>query len=235
MNQLIIGFMRIYNLIFPAVCYSCKKRITVQRDCLCEECKKNLQRKPEKLAGEDAIGNRYFDVAYSIYHYNHTVRELIHDFKYKEIKIIGDFFAQKMIDYLNDELSDLLCVDGLVSVPMFSVKQRERSFNQAEYILKKIVKEYHLRDYSKSVYKSNPTVSQALQSFQSRIDNPRNSFKVKNADVLKNKTLLIIDDVFTTGATANELAKTLKQNGVKKIYILTIASGDMEIKEKYAS
>ena len=227
--------MKIYNLFLPAVCYSCKRRISKQSLCLCNECQMQLQRKPERLKGEDAIGIKYFDVAYSIFHYNHTVRELIHDFKYKEIKLIGKFFTDKIINCLNTDLSELLCVDALISVPMYSLKKRERNFNQSEYLTKIISKEYNLKDLSNSIIKKNPTVSQALQSFHSRINNPKDVFKVKKPEDIKGKTLLVIDDVFTTGATANEVAKVLKENGAKKVFVLTIASGDMEVSEKHAS
>lgn len=232
MNQLTNGCMKLFNIIFPPVCFACKKRIPNNRDCVCFECSVDLVRKPEKLNGEDAIGKKYFDAAFSIYHYNHTVRELIHNFKYKQMKIIGDFFSKKVIDHLNTDLSELLCVDGLVAVPMYKVKIRERSFNQAEYILKKISSEFGFRDYSKQVSKINPTISQSLQTFEKRISNPVNSFKINDKKIFEDKTILIIDDVFTTGATVNEIAKLLKANKCKKVYALTIASGDMEIRKK---
>lgn len=220
--------MKIYNLFIPAVCYSCRKRISLQRECLCTECLTNLKRKNEYLFGEEALGKKYFDKAVSMYHYNSTVRELIHDFKYKEFKVIGDFLAFHAVNVLKNDYSYFTNVDGLICVPMHTVQKRDRNFNQSVYLTKLIANDLNIKDFSSFVKKTTQTKKQALQGFEERLTNPKNSFKTINNDCFKDKNILIIDDVFTTGATVNELSRVVKNSGAKKVFIFTIASGDSE-------
>ena len=222
----------LFNLVIPAVCYSCRRRIPVQKLCLCVECSAKLQRKKEYLIGEMALGDKHFDKAVSIFNFDFKVRELIHDFKYRGIKEIGNYFSDIAIDVLKREYLEFINVDFVVSVPMAKVQQRERLFNQAEYLSKRITQGLGLKDYSHLVTKTRRTEKQALKDFdmrmKGRLEIATTIYAVKDKHVFEGKTVLVIDDVFTSGATANEFSKALKECGVKKIYVFAVASGNVK-------
>ena len=75
------------------------------------------------------------------------------------------------------------------------------------------------------ITKTKPTEKQALKDLDTRIQKNHELYKIKDKQALEGKTVLVIDDVFTTGATVNEFSKALKKCGVAKIYVFTIASG----------
>ena len=221
--------MSLFNLIIPAVCYSCRRRIPIQKQCLCFECSAKLQRKKEYLIGEMALGEKYFDKAVSIFNFDFKVRELIHDFKYRGIKEIGNYFSDIAVDILKKEYLEFINVDFVVSIPMAKVQERERLFNQAKYLSKRISKGLGLKDCSHLVSKTRRTEKQALKDLnmrmKGRLEIAPMVYAVKDKHAFKGKTVLVIDDVFTSGATANEFSKTLKECGAKKIYVFAIASG----------
>ena len=224
--------MSLFNLIIPAVCYSCRKRIPVQKQCLCFECSAKLKRKKEYLIGEMALGEKYFDKAVSIFNFDFKVRELIHDFKYRGIKEIGNYFSDIAVDILKKEYLEFINVDFVVSIPMAKVQERERLFNQAEYLSKRITKALNLKDISHLVTKTRRTEKQALMDFgmrvKGRLEITPTKYTVKDKHLFEGKTVLVIDDVFTSGATANDFSKALKQCGAKKVYVFTIASGSVK-------
>ncbi|MCM8785054.1 MAG: hypothetical protein NC827_01220 [Candidatus Omnitrophica bacterium] len=77
--------------------------------------------------------------------------------------------------------------------------------------------------YQNVLIKSKNTISQTELSEKQREENVKNSFKIKNKDIIDNKTVLLLDDVYTTGATTQECKKVLLENGAKKVIIVTIA------------
>jgi len=225
-----VSVLSLFNLILPAVCYSCKKRISIQKQSLCYECAEKLERKKEYLTGEIELSEKHFDKAVSLFKYDFRVRNLIHDFKYRGIKEIGNYFSNIAIEVLKNDYPEFVNVDFVVAVPMHKVRQRERSFNQAEYLSKRISKAFDLKDCSSLAIKNFQTEKQVFKDLDKRLSTKSTTpiYKVKDKDHFIGKKVLVIDDVFTSGATANEFSKVLKENGVKKIYVFTIASGNVK-------
>ena len=217
--------MNVFNLVIPAICYICNKRITDQRDCLCQNCEKYLERKYGILKAEEKLGQLYFFKVASIYDFGHISRELIHIYKYRSIKEIGRFFGKKAVEVLKNEYKEFTAIDGILSVPMHRKRYQERSFDHAHFLCDNISKSLKITDYSYLLKKNKNSQKQSFLDFEARLKNPLNTFTVKKNNVLPGKTILLIDDIFTTGATANALCKVLSENGVKKIYVFTIASG----------
>jgi len=189
-----------------------------------------LERKKEFLTSEIELNEKHFDMAVSLFKYDFRVRNLIHDFKYRGIKEIGNYFSNIAIEVLKKDYLEFINVDFVVAVPMHKVRQRERSFNQAEYLSKRISKAFDLKDCSSLVKKNFQTEKQVFKDLDKRLKKKSSApiYKVKDKEYFADKTVLVIDDVFTSGATANEFSKILKENGVKKIYVFTIASGNIK-------
>jgi len=222
----------ILNIIVPAVCYACNRRIAVQKDCLCPYCFSYLERKNDFIHMEEELGQRYFRQAASIYKYGHIARQLLHIYKYNSIQEIGKFFSNIAVDILLKEYAMFVNVDGIVAVPMHRKRYNERSFDHVHYMAKIISKSLNLVDYSNEIIKSVNSPKQAFLSFNERLTNPIGTFQIKNKTVFKDKTILVIDDIFTTGATANALSKTLIENGAKETFIFVMATGSSHFRAK---
>jgi len=182
---------------------------------------------------------------FSLFDYRHPpIKKAIWLLKYQGKKNIADIFAEAMHGRIMEELADLSLLENfrqpiLIPIPLAPRRQRERGFNQAELICKKLVElnknnskypETYLRhgvDWTleKNVLtKPKDTEHQArIENRSQRLKNIVGSFAVKNPEKIKSKNIILIDDVTTTGATLNEARKILRQAGAKKIIAFTVA------------
>jgi ComF family protein len=215
----------LFDVIFPPACYACHIKLEKQSDSLCPECESRLKRQSKYLMGEFPIEEICYYQVVSLYHYDFMMRALISDFKFKGIKQIGLYFAERAIDILSSEFPEILQVDAMLSIPMFSTKLRERQFNQAEFLCSHISQRTGIPNMSSAIRQIMPTPKQAKQLRLSRMSKPEDIYVIaKNAD-FTGKQILLVDDVFTTGATVNGMSKFLRNNGAERVYVLTIAAG----------
>ena len=173
---------------------------------VCQQCKRQ---------------NYNFETARSVFSYTGKVMSLVRKVKFRSKKV----FIPKMAEYLHAYLTEWnIKVDLIAFVPMHPKREKERGFNQSKLLAEELSRLSNI-PITYCVNKIKNTLNQRDLSFQKRQENILDAFKVKkeNKSEIKNKTILIIDDVFTTGATTSELSKTLKQSGAKACYVLTFA------------
>jgi ComF family protein len=206
------------DLIFPKFCLGCKK----EGSFLCEDCFSTLEisTSHQKFKGKN-LADLYFPVNYE----NFLVKKLIQNFKYppliKELKkelaflIISHFL---LLDKKPD-FSDFI----LVPIPLSKKKLKRRGFNQAEEIAKELAEFLKIPLISDCLIKTKETKDQVELSEKERKENVKGAFFIKNKEKIVGKNVLLVDDVFTTGATIEEAARVLKEAGAKKIVGIVIA------------
>jgi ComF family protein len=226
-------FRNLLNLLYPGICLSCDSRLEDPREYLCPECEKNLEFVTEfcgKCGSYTVLGSCShcsenvftFTAARSVFKYSKEIKALIHYLKYNEYSRIARYFSVKMAEYL--KTSDFLDhIDYICPVPLHRVKKRERGYNQAELITKNLSSILKIRHIPNLIKRKRYTETQTLLSKTERADNVRNAFWINSKYNVKDKSILLIDDVFTTGATVNSISNLLKHKRVGKIYVLTIA------------
>lgn len=172
--------------------------------------------------------NINFDKAYSVYEYLPPISKLIKDLKYENKRYIAEIFAKSLAKIC---LREFVPADVLVPVPMTEERRKSRGYNQAELIAEKLSGLINVPVSDKAI-KVKETERQATLTAKERAENLKGSFKAYKKD-FRNKSVAIVDDVLTTGATADELARVLKRAGADKVYVLTVASValDKELKE----
>jgi ComF family protein len=115
----------------------------------------------------------------------------------------------------------------VVPVPLYARKLREREFNQAELIIRSALKQLpdseRFQLATKALERCRETQSQIGLSRHQRRENMRGAFAVSDPQAIKGKTILLIDDVFTTGTTVSECARVLRRAGASKVYVATVA------------
>lgn len=138
------------------------------------------------------------------------------------------FSGKKMLYYpladmcVKEFIRQQISVDYVTFVPMSGKKKYKRGFNQSEIIAKRISERIKI-PIKKTMIESPSAESQREQSYENRFLNAIGRYKVIEEAGLDGKSILLIDDVFTTGATINECARILKNSGVKSIFSLTLA------------
>jgi len=239
MNKLSLLLNGLSDLLFPFSCAVCHKGLEVRlgRYYLCAEClgKIRLIIKEEscsRCGKESAISlcksckekKYYFKKARSAGIYDGVLKECIHLFKYDKKTYLARPLGKLLIRLIHDE-QDLSKAELLVPVPLDKRRYRERGFNQAQLLAAIVSKEIGI-PISGSLHRTGNAPSQTQLSPQERLKNVKGLFKIVYNDGVINKSVLLIDDVFTTGATVDECARTLVNAGAQEVNILTVARSE---------
>ena len=162
-----------------------------------------------------------FDAVYSFGSYEGTLRELIHLFKYAKVETLAQPLGRMLAEVApRGEAFDLV-----VAMPMHWRKRWSRGFNQAELLAEKTAGRYGLK-LSSCLRRRRATKAQAGLSEADRANNLKDSFRVHKPAQVRGKRILLIDDVFTTGATLRAATAALKSAGASRVVGLTLARVD---------
>lgn len=210
------------------LCQNCQENIIINHFFICPHCNKTIIDLSENCCSSkeslDVLG-------YASSYQNPILKQVIHVFKYQRIVSLQKPLSNLMIKYLEKTKSlpilkqkDIL----LISIPLHFKKQKQRSFNQSELLTKNIASYFKFpTDFNILIrIKNNPSQAKT-QGFIKKKQNVKNIFEIskKQTHLIKDKWIILIDDVYTSGATMQEAAKVLKQNGAKKVIGLVLAKG----------
>ncbi|GJL66260.1 MAG: hypothetical protein NPIRA05_12310 [Nitrospirales bacterium] len=120
-------------------------------------------------------------------------------------------------------LASLPPTDLIMPVPLHSTRLREREYNQSLLLAHRLSTHFHIPLTYTALIRTRQTTPQTALSRKDRLNNLRRSFAVTSPETIKGKTILLVDDVFTTGTTVNECAKTLRKAGSGSVYVVTLA------------
>ena len=211
------------NLFFPKFCFGCQK----QGIYLCQDCQALIDFSPNMLFKSGSLSRIYWSADYE----NFIVKKLIQNFKYKPFAkdlaytlnyliIIYLQSLEKPPEFLNQKQEFIL-----IPIPLSKKRLKWRGFNQAELIAKQLSEFLKIPLYSQSLIKTRDTALQFNLPQQARKKNVQNAFSCVKPEIVKNKIVLLIDDVYTTGATMEQSAKALKQAGAKYVWGIVVARG----------
>lgn len=230
------------GLIYPEVCQLCKnRRATVESGLVCDRCWSHVrfirapfcERCGLPFAGDltapfNCTNCRelelHFTSARSAVVAKTVVLEAIHRFKYSQALWFENFLG----DLLVREAAPVLAGHGwdfIVPVPLHPLKQREREFNQAERLATHLSRAAQIPLHRKLLRRVNPTATQTLLNREQRAANMKNAFIVPDRKKLAGKRIVLLDDVFTTGATTNACAQALRRAGAAEACVWTVARG----------
>lgn len=150
------------------------------------------------------------------------IKDLIHSFKYSGKEYLNKTFGNMLVNYIQ-KYDDLLNVDMLVPVPLHWYKKFKRGYNQSELLANEVALYYRKPLVTREICRKKYTKPQAKLKRKDRLINVNDAFGLKQPGIFKGKTILVIDDVSTTGETINQCAKLLKSAGADKVFGLTLA------------
>jgi ComF family protein len=222
----------ILNLFFPQFCLNCNR----EGSYLCEDCKSLLEietthQKYRALPPAGGLKDLYFPLSYQ----NSLMKKLTRKFKYKPfIKELSKPLASLIITHfqLLDNKPDFLLSGSrlksdfrLIPVPLDRKRLKWRGFNQAEEIGKELSKFFKIPLASNVLFKIKGTFPQVELSEEARKENIKGAFLVKNGEAIREKKILLVDDICTTGSTMTECARLLRATGAKEVIGIVIARG----------
>lgn len=209
------------DLFFPKYCLGCKK----EGEYLCQDCKEILEiLKIHRKYKTKYLSDLYFPLTYK----NLLAKKLILSFKYRPfLKDLAKTLASLIFDHLKlieeeNEFSDFI----LIPLPLEKKRLRWRGFNQTEEVGKNLADFLKIPILTNVLFKIKNTLPQVNLSEAERKENVKGCFLIKNEFQIKNKKILLLDDIYTTGATMEEAAKILKKAGVKEIVGMVLAKAE---------
>ena len=149
---------------------------------------------------------------------------MIQEFKYSGRDYLGKNLGQILNNFIKEYNLPIEYMDFIIPVPLHNARLRQREFNQARILSEKIAMEFNKKLLPEVLMRTKATKTQTELSPEERQRNVKNSFSVIYPQLIKDKNLLLVDDVLTTGSTLNEAAKSLKTAGARTVLAMTLAS-----------
>ena len=209
------GLKYILKLLYPpgSKCLCCGElRLTKQEDCMCDECIAELNSK----MSEHSVNGLYLSGIYAPFYYETPARQLIRSLKYSGIKAAAVPLGRAMAQRILSEG----CFGGIVPIPLHKSRQRMRGFNQAVVLAEQIAEHMDIPVFH-ALQRNKKTNQQARLNKDQRHSNVENAFACI-ADVA-GKRLLLIDDVCTSGSTAESCAEILLSAGAAEVCLCVAA------------
>lgn len=208
---------QLLELVFPNVCGMCGK---IDKNSLCPKCKTKLKQitKAEIIKNS----NKNFKAHAYLFKYSGIIREMILSYKFKDKSYLYKTFVEIIIK--NKKICGFIeKYDIIISVPIHKKRMNKRGYNQSELIVKGIAKNLNINRERNVLYKVKNNKSQSLLTKKDRLTNTKNVYKILESSKIKDKKILLVDDIYTTGSTVNECSKMLKKAGASEVAVLTIA------------
>ncbi|MBP1926231.1 ComF family protein [Sedimentibacter acidaminivorans] len=206
------------------ICNKCRQSIKKVVPPLCNKCGKPINYGLSINLCPDCFNfEKYFETSRSPFLYEGIIKNGIYNFKYYNKPYYYKLFGSLLLQYMNK--INYLNFNYIVSVPLHRSKLKSRGYNQSELLAIYISNKLNI-PYINALKRIKKTNKQSSQSKLNRMRNLENSFtinKKNKINFIKKSSVLLVDDVYTTGSTANECSKALLNYGVNKVYVITIA------------
>ena len=204
------------------ICPNCFSQIVFTGDHCCQYCGRAMGVEHETICQNCAELKPYFNNGISLFAFHTVGRAFIHTLKYQN----GTYLAKDLVRLLEHEKNKLQSLQNatFVLVPLHFIRKWKRGYNQSDLIANALKTACNGTISNLLIRKIN-TRSQTSLTRRERKQNVEGAFTLKVKSIDPNKTYVLVDDVFTTGATLNECASVLHRHGAKDIRVFTLAHG----------
>lgn len=209
--------INLLEFIYPNVCGFCNK---ICKEEICNKCRMKIKKHQINIVIKPQ--NKYFDELISIFKYEGIIREKILQYKFNDKAYMKNTFAKIILK--NKKVCGLLKkYDIIIPVPIHKSRKAQRGYNQTQLIASKLAEYIDIEFCNNVLVKNKNTIAQSKLNRKKRIENIKGAFDILNLEKVQGKNVLLFDDIYTTGSTANECSRILKTAGAKTVGILTIA------------
>lgn len=201
-------------------CEDCLSRVTYIPSPVCRKCGLPLE---QPTCPQQWCPDLAFTSARAVAFFEGAVREAIHQLKYSGHVLVAPELQRLMTEFLSTKPNFASSVQVVMPIPIHRSRLRERGFNQSILLAEAVAEFLRLPLDTTSLERRVANRPQVELSVWERIENVKGVFGVANPDAVADKSILLIDDVLTTGSTCSEAARVLRSAGAKHIYALTLA------------
>lgn len=205
------------------ICFTCREKLPYIKEPCCMKCGKPLREKEQEFCADCAKHSLSFDQGRSLYLHTSMVQRAVYQFKFHNRRYYAEIFAEEMTQNCKAWIRRWE-IEEIIPVPLHPSRRRERGFNQAELLAKELGKRTGIPVNTKAVSRIRKTKYQKQLDDIGRRQNLKGAFSVDKKWKPK-RSVLIVDDIYTTGNTMHRVSEVLKKAGAQKVYFLTISIG----------
>ena len=230
---------RLFQFFLPSQCPCCRTYLEEEQGGICPDCLSKIRWIAPpfcSICGTPFVSGevdnhpcsacmkkkKYFTMARALGYFEGALQEAIHLWKYEGkiglSPLLGEWMAKHLPHYWDPK-----CFDLVVPVPLHKQRLRERGFNQTLLLVKEFSRRTGIPYRMTALQKKKPTPPQIHLSGAEREKGVRGSFHILRREDLEGRTILLVDDVYTTGATVNECSKVLLAGGAARVDVFTLA------------
>lgn len=225
------SFSDLFNLFYPNVCLACSQKLLKGEDIICFRCESELPQTRNWLEADNGLVKRFWgrvplQGAATLYHFHkgNMVQHLLHQLKYKGRQEIGEHIGKVFGEQLAQPDSIIKNVDLIVPVPLHWKRLKTRGYNQCDSFALGLSLAMNVPWSSTALERTHENISQTKKKRYDRWGNVAEIFSVSDAEQLKDKHVLLVDDVVTTGATSEACLQTILKTPGTQASFVAIAS-----------
>lgn len=223
------------DFLFPPLCLACSGHCPPGERIFCEHCRRKLEHVSESDHTMSVLAERFREAGtiscfLPLYYFEEhgVLQHAIHALKYEGMTAVGEALGRELGAVLAARPEFAFC-DLIIPVPLHSVKERERGYNQSDWICRGVARELRAPIGRRLIRRTRNTRTQTKLSASERIENVQGAFDVERekTSLLKNKAVLLVDDVVTTGATLGACAFALRQAGADRVVCASVGAAKL--------
>lgn len=206
------------------ICPPCRRRVSLVSGPTCFRCGKELLSEDAEYCDDCARHPHRFTSGVVLMNYDSVARKILSDLKYHNKRDNADYLAAEAAVQLGEEIEQMQA-DMLIPVPVHPRRKRVRGFNQAELLARRLGARLEIPVRTDLLKRVKNTLPQKELGSAARLNNLLKAFAVRKTDELAGKTVILVDDIYTTGSTAEACTRVLLEGGAKKVYLVNMAAG----------
>ncbi len=214
------------DIVWPTgerICPGCRDKIAFIREPVCKKCGKEISNWETEYCYDCARHPRSFYEGISLMRYDRVGQATMQGFKYHGRQEYGAYYIEEILSKYGEKIRSWHA-DAVIPVPAHKSRERKRGYNQAEILARELSKRTGIPELKNVLLRTKKTTAQKNLGGRERFYNLQQAMTVKNRPEWA-KTVILIDDIYTTGSTAEACTRVLLSSGVKRVYLITVCIG----------
>lgn len=219
----------VIHLLFPNNCLVCGENLIRSEELICFSCLHKIPKTNNHLITETETDKRFWGkvriekaVAFYTFQKGSSIQKLLHELKYRGRKDVGEMLGKKIAIELQQQ-GTFNTIDVIIPVPLHKKRLKKRGYNQSECFANGLSEVLNKPLNNTSLFRAIENPTQTKKGVYERFENTQGIFELANPNAIKDKHILLVDDVMTTGSTLEACAQVLLKAEGTKVSILTIA------------
>lgn len=205
------------------LCDKCEGKLSRIKQPSCFKCGKQLEDEESEYCRDCTVKRHSFDRGVAAFNYTDSMKKSMYAFKYNNRREYAGFYAETLFREYG-RLAGSWQAEAIIPVPLHPSRLRARGYNQAEALAKELGRRMGIMVDTETLRRVKKTLPQKLLNDRERGNNIENAFQIGKNSV-KYKCVIVVDDIYTTGATMDGCALTLKAGGAERVYFMSVCAG----------